>query len=85
LTADLTILKYGPFREIEEAKYHRFKQQIHTQPQERQKHQAMLDVIMSWKLAYLNRQHITNIVGQPVPHLHKLPKNFAFSAPFSLA
>jgi len=85
LTEDLTILKYGPFTEIEGKKYHGFKQQIHTQPQEWQKHQAMLDVIMSWKLAYLNRQHITNIVGHPVPHFHKLPKNFTLSAPFSLA
>jgi len=85
LTADLTILKYGPFTEIEGKKYHGFKQEIHTQPQERQKHKAMLDVIMSWKLAYLNGQPITNIVGHPVPHLHKLPKNFALSAPFSLA
>jgi len=85
LTADITTHKYGPFREIEEAKYHGFKQQIHTQPQERQKYQAILYVTMSWKLAYLNRQHITNIVGHPVPHLHKLPKNFALLAPFSLA
>ena len=83
MTADITIHKCGPFREIEEKKYHGFKQQIHTQPQERQKHKAILDV-MSWKLAYLNRQHITNIVGHLVPHLHKLPKNFALSAPFSL-
>ena len=85
MTADITIHKYGPFKEIEEAKYHGFKQQIHTQLQERQKHKAVLDVIMSWNLAYLNRQHITNIVGHPVPHLHKLPKNFALLAPFSLA
>jgi len=68
-----------------------FKQQIHTHThththkQERQKHQAILDVIMSWKLAYLNRQHITNIIGHLVPHLHKLPNNVALSAPFSSA
>jgi len=85
LTSDIAIHKCGPFREIEEAKYHGFKQQTHTQPQEGQKHQAILDVIMRWKLAYLNRLHITNIVGHLVPHLHKWPKNFALSAPFSLA
>ena len=85
MTADIAIHKCGPFREIEEATCHRFKQQVHTQPQERQKYQTILDVIMNWKLAYLNRQHITNIVGHFVPHLHKLPKNFALSAPFSLA
>jgi len=85
LTADIAIHKCGPFREIEETKYHGLKQQIHTQPQERQRHQAILEVIMRWKLAFLNRQHITNIVGNLVPHIHKLPKNFALSAPFSLA
>ena len=74
MTADIAIHKCGPFREIEETKYHGFKQQIHTQPQEWQKHEAILDNIMRWKLTYLIRQHIRNIVGHLVPHLHKLPK-----------
>jgi hypothetical protein len=49
-------------------------QQVHAQPQEWQKHQGILDIIMSWTLAYLNRQHVTNIVSHLVPHLYKLPK-----------
>ena len=78
MTADIAIHKCGPFREIEETKYHGFKQQIHTQPQEWQKHEAILDNIMRWKLTYLIRQHIRNIVGHLVPHLHKLFKTSHF-------
>ena len=46
-------------------------QQIYAQTKEWQKHRRILDSIMSWTSAFLNRQHITNIVDHLVPNLHK--------------
>ena len=44
-------------------------QQIRAQPQERQKQQEMLDTKLSWTLAYVNSQDITNIVCHLVRHV----------------
>ena len=71
MTADITIHKCVPFGNKEEAKDHGVRTANICTNKRMAKTPRNIRQHNEWTSAFLNRQHITNIVGHLVPHLHK--------------